>query len=74
MARESTTQPRTFTYGAHSATSNHQRSLRTGPVLMSANNPENGTVTNACNSDTTLAYKIAAKGKRSVIRTIPTGA
>lgn len=51
MPRPTGTQTRTFNYG-------------TGAQLLSATNPENGTVTYTYNSDKTLAQKVDAKGQR----------
>src|SRR5207249_4034020 len=51
MPRATGTQTRTFVYN--------------GPYLMSATNPENGTVNYTYNADGTLATKIDAKGQKT---------
>ena len=53
MPRPTGTQTRTFNYGNPP-----------GALLLSATNPENGTVTYDYNADNTLAEKIDAKGQR----------
>jgi RHS repeat-associated protein len=56
MPRDGTTQYRTFNYtdaGGH-----------VGPNLLSATNPENGTVTYTYNSDNTVATRVDAKGQK----------
>ena len=63
MPRGTTTQTRTFVYGAY-INGNISSAYGSGPFLMSATNPENGTVTYRYNSDTTLAYKVDAKGQK----------
>ena len=60
MPRGFTTQTRTFVYKASPSGSG----TTVGPFLISATNPENGTVTNSYNGDTTLNYKIDAKGQK----------
>ena len=65
ITRAGTTQKRTFTYGSYIATNLSILAVNgVGPFLMSAANPENGTVSNTYNSDSTLAYKIDAKGQK----------
>jgi YD repeat-containing protein len=55
MTRGTATQTRTFNYANNNVV---------GPYLLSATNPENGTVSYGYNSDGTLAWKQDAKGQK----------
>jgi len=63
MPRGSTTQTRSFSYQSLNPSTGAATGTL-GTFLITATNPENGTVTNYYNADTTLAYKIDAKGQK----------